>query len=101
LALSSAKKLQGTRESHNEPLRRFENYRNARKGVGDGREKENVPLFGDAGGGVSEEDVLRNAPCDDDLRLSIFCLSLWPGKGECPLFIGLSVVHCAKSQVKA
>ncbi len=33
------------------------------RGVVDGREKENVPLFGDAGGGVSEEDALRSALC--------------------------------------
>ncbi len=34
-----------------------------RRGVFNGREKENVPLFGDAGGGVSEEDALRYALC--------------------------------------
>ncbi len=33
------------------------------RGVVDGPEKENVPLFGDAGGGVSEEDALRYALC--------------------------------------
>ncbi len=65
------------------------------RGVVDGREKENVPFFGDAGGGVSEGDALRDAQhsllstalliADRDFRSSL-------PTADCPLSVFFPVV---------